>query len=335
MRALSSRVRGIVSWLLLGLGGWALIFQREEAPIWVILGLLTAIGPLGKAWRMASGTALRPLVVWGGIAVLLAAIGQAVAWGEPLESGRPGAGHWSYLSSLAVLAALISVFNARRPGGGAWALLMGLLVLVFLLPWLEGSGLAGGVGGLDRLWLEAPWSWFFALLALAGTTNYLPTRYGPAAAVLLGALAAEFAGLVGLGLGPEVRGRLWSASAWGLAVAVQVAATDSQRKTLPATSGLERLWMPFRDHWGLIWGLRIMERFNRSAQILGWPIRLSWQGVVPAEGVEGPAEPPPPAEATLRGLLRRFADPARMEHWARLAGTPGDQMGGIERRSSL
>src|SRR5207245_6824908 len=114
---------------------------------------------------------------------------EAAAWGEPTGTGRPLAGHLTYLAVLATLAALVSVLNARTPGGGAWAILMGLLVLVFLIPWLEGPGLVRDARGLGRLRLDAPWTLFYALLVLAGVTNYLPTRYGPTAAWL----AAGFA----------------------------------------------------------------------------------------------------------------------------------------------
>ena len=78
------------------------------------------------AWRRRSGpwsgpggergTALGAAVIWAGLAVGLGLVSQVVAWSEPLASGRPLAGHWTYLSALATLAALISVLNARTPG---------------------------------------------------------------------------------------------------------------------------------------------------------------------------------------------------------------------------
>src|SRR5947208_1414419 len=82
-----------------------------------------------------------------------------------------------------------------RPGGGAWAFRMGRLGLVSLLSWMEGSGLAVGAGGWDRLRLDSPWTLFYGLLVLAGGTNFLPTRYGPAAACLILAFVLEYLGL--------------------------------------------------------------------------------------------------------------------------------------------
>ena len=77
--------------------------------------------------------------------------------------------------------------------------MMGLLVLVFLIPWLEGRG------GWDRLRLDSPWTLFYGLLVLAGVTNYLPTRYGPAAAWLGLALVVEYLGLTRTGWPPSWR----------------------------------------------------------------------------------------------------------------------------------
>jgi hypothetical protein len=76
--------------------------------------------------------------------------------------------------------------------------------------------------------------------------------------------------------------------------------------------------MPFRDHWGVVWALRVRERFNRSAEAAGWPIRLTWHGVVPAPdgGGDRGGAPPEVAEATLIGLLRRFATEDRLASWA-------------------
>jgi hypothetical protein len=300
--------------MVLVVGGIVLARDAERAPGWVLGGLATAVWPLVVAWRAARGTALRAAVVWGALAIVWGMVAQGRGLGESLAGGRPGAGHWAYLSALATLAALISVFNARRPGGGAWALLMALLVLVFLIPWLEGAGLASGGGAWERLHLESPWSWFFGILTLAGVINYVPTRYLPAAGWLALGLGWMWLALVTPSCPMAWRGTAWSASPWALAVASWTAEICS-RRAATGRNRLERLWFPFRDHWGTVWGLRIQERLNRSAEAAGWPIRLSWHGVVPAPGRSGQDELPEAAAATFKGLLRRFADEERIGSW--------------------
>lgn len=306
------------AWVVLVASGVVLWARPAASPPWVLAALATIFGPLTFCWRSARGTAARPAIAWAAAAVVLAMLGQAVGPGESPEDGRPGAGQATYLASLATLASLTTVLNARRPGGGAWAFLMVLLVLVFLIPWFEGAGLAGTGTALDRLRLEMPWSLFFGLLILTGATNYLPTRHGPAAIAAAAGLGLELAALVRADWPDETRAWVWSASPWFLAVAAWLAEATASRRAASG-SGLERLWLWFRDGWGVVWGLRVLERFNRTAEALGWPIRLAWSGVVAVEPGTA-AVVPDAAEATLRGLLRRFADEDRLAEAARPGG---------------
>jgi hypothetical protein len=177
--------------VLLPATGLALVASPAYAPLAAALALATAFWPLSRAWRGARGTALRPAVIWAAAAVVLGLAAQGVGLREAAASGRPGAGHLTYLAILSMLAALISVLGARSPGGGAWAILMGLLVVVMLVPWLEAPEMLRDPEGMGRLRLVAPWSLFYGLLVVAGVTNYLPTRYGPAAAWLAAALLLE------------------------------------------------------------------------------------------------------------------------------------------------
>ena len=260
------------------------------------LATVSALFPVGRSVRASRGLPLRPAAIWAGLAVGLAV---GVAWAGPATAGR-----WAYLMALATLAGLISVFNARTPGGGAWAILMGLLVLIFLVPWWEGVGLARGGAGWDRFRLDMPWNMFFALLAGAGVTNYLPTRYGPAAALLGLGLTGVFAGLVAPDTWFLAPDRAWRWGAWFVAVAAWSALRTGQRPRPPLDPFMSR-WLDFRDHWGVVWGLRVQERFNRAAQAAGWPFRLTWHGPVGLDPTNSTAIPEP-ADQTLAALLRRF-----------------------------
>lgn len=267
--------------------------------------------PTLRAWWSSKGLALRPAFAWSFLGLVLGLVGQIAALGEPIGGGRPQAGHWSYLASLATIAALISVFGARTPGGGAWAILMGLMVLVFLLPWLEGSGLAGAAESMDRLRLETPWSIFFAMLALAGVANYLPTRWSPSALLVGASLIVELVGLVSPSWSAEGRARCWSVAP-GLSALGVLAAAGRGADSGAEGPGLPRLWAWFRDRWGVVWALRVRERFNRSAEAAGWPVRLSWHGPIAPDGGEATLIPEA-AERTLAALLRRFADAGRID----------------------
>jgi hypothetical protein len=305
------RLYRLISVLALVATGGLLLARPTFAPMATRVMLLVAIWPIALSWEKARSTALRPAIVWACVAFACAVVSQATAWREPLATGRPIAGHWTYLSTLSVLAALISVLNARRPGGGVWAILMGLLVLVLLIPCLEAGGLARNADPLQRLRLQAPWTFFYGLLVVAGVTNYLPTRYGPAAAVLGGGLVLEYLALTRPEWSRETRGLVWSWVPWLLAASV-VVANVCVRRAAPERDSSDRLWIWFRDHWGVVWALRTRDRFNESARALNWPVRLDWRGLHPI-GEASDVFDATVVESTLKSLLRRFADRERLD----------------------
>ncbi len=302
---------------------WGLIHAVAFAAAWrwsptltlfvAFSGIALTPRPLVRAWKASRGLPLRPMVAWGFVALSFAAGGQMAqfqAMAEPLANGRPVAGSFTYLWSLTTLAALISTLGARKPGHGAWSILMALLVLVLLIPWIEGFGLHGRSNPLSRLRLDAPWSLFYGLLVLAGVTNYLFTRYAGASILIGAGLMVEYVALLNPSWPPSRRAVLWSLApflgAWG----ILRADWESRRKSESST-GLPALWLWFRDHWGVVWALRVRERFNRAAEVASWPVRLAWNGVTdPRGGSPGPI--PPEAVRTLEVLLRRFAPADRV-----------------------
>jgi hypothetical protein len=75
------------------------------------------------------------------------------------------------------------------------------------------------------------------------------------------------------------------------------------RAPAPAAE-LDRLWLAYRDRFGLVWGQRMREQFNRAAANAGWPVFLTWQGLAST----GASAAPPTAQtvATLQAVLKRF-----------------------------
>jgi hypothetical protein len=318
--------------LLMALSACFIWFEPQHAPVMLFFSLSTTALAWRDAWRGASGTALRPALTWAAMALVLSAIAQLVALTEPLATGRPMAGGLTYIAVLALLAALISVLNARTPGERVWAGLMALLILVFLIPWLEGSGRIRRAAGLAPLFLDSPWTLFYGILVVVGVTNYLPTRFGWAAACLGLVFILEYLGLTRVDWAPERRAVLWEWVSWSLALSAWVARWTAARAR--ASQGFERLWFWFRDHWGVVWALRTQERFNRAAELAQWPVRLSWFGlVVNGASEEGPRlEDPAAASTTFRGLIRRFAQAWRLDQVADIDSTTSCDGGDAGRR---
>jgi hypothetical protein len=314
-----------VTGLLLALSALTIWLVPVHAPWLLILVLSRTIRPWSEAMVSARGTGLRPVLVWVVLALVLSIIAQLAAVAEPISTGRPWAGRITYLAVLATLAALTSVLNARAPGGRVWAGLMVMLVMVFLIPWLEGPWRLRRAHGLELLHLDAPWTIFYGFVVLVGVTNYLPTRFGASASWLALGFILEYLGLTRDSWPVERRAALWCWVPWTMAASV-AAAHSAARRAPSGRTRLERLWFWFRDLWGVVWAIRIQDQFNRIAELKAWPIRLSWFGMVPAEEAS-PVEPlatsdPPDAEATFRGLVRRFAESERLEE---VAGTTSDR----------
>ena len=300
--------------LLLAFSALAIVIDPARAPLVLIVVLLVSARSLFDAWQAVRGTALRARSGLGDSGSALAVIAQAAALAQPLASGRPLAERFTYLSVLALLAALGSVLNARTPGGKAWAGLMVVLVVVFLIPWLEDQT------RLRRATPLCPASPRCALVdflwtAGRGRGDELPAhplRAGgrrPGRAVhprIPRALAESLAGFPA-----RRRSGRGSAGRWPWPWRSRAGAPASTE----ARSRCERLWFWFRDNWGVVWALRVLERFNRAAEVSHWPVRLTWFGLVPvaAEPGASPAPSPEELEATFRNLMKRFAQSWRLD----------------------
>ncbi len=248
--------------------------------------LLTAAVPLALAWVQNRGTTLAHPLLWASAAWLawLLVVGGGVIW--PKFDGPLG----RYLALCLSGCAGVAVLGARRPGASAWNFVVGGLLLVLLLPVAEGFG----TPRLNGIYL----SFLGATLAVA-LLNYLPTPLAPAVLALAVACGVEVAGLTTADL-PD-----WllpsSRCLIGLAPWLALGTRWWHGKT---ETEFDRMWLCFRDRYGVVWGQRTRDQFNRAAANAGWPLTLNWHGLQPSG--DGP---PPNAERlleTLRALLKRF-----------------------------
>jgi hypothetical protein len=238
--------------------------------------LISAIVPLAAAAWTNRSTSLNFTIGWA-----------VVAWAGWLAAAFAGTGAATYAALAATGCAGVSVFGARRPGAAAWNFVVLGLLIVLLLPLAEAAA------------VDAPFQLgmfrtaFLAVLIGTTVTNYLPTRLGPAA-VLVGLGAgwqlARMAGnpppadvaVVSVGLAPWVGFWEWAAG----------------RRRSAAEAPSDRLWRAFRDRYGLVWGLRLRDQFDRAAANAGLPCELRWTGL---RGDAGAA-----AQELLESLMRRF-----------------------------
>jgi hypothetical protein len=195
----------------------------------------------------------------------------------------------------------VAVLGARRPGVDAWNFVILGLLAVLLLPLADTVRVGRG------FYVDLPRALFLAGILTAGLFNYLPTRLALAVGWLAVGCAVELLNLSTSSVAAELGKQLQSYSRLLLALAPWVAWARLRRPHVLA-SDVDRLWFDFRDRFGLVWGQRLREQFNRAAINAGWPVELRWSGLALHQPMETCAESVlyPALELILRALLKRF-----------------------------
>ena len=260
---------------------------------WLVL--LTACYPLWRAWLANRPTTLLQAVNW-----------SVVAWAAWACALVPGAAETPAGVALVYLALCltgcggVAVLGARRPGVAAWNFVLVGLLAVMLLP------LAESLIASRPLPLAGPRAVFLAGTLAVCLLNYLPTRLASAALVLAGACALEVISLVDAGLLGSRQTFAVGLGPWLVALTPWLA-YSSWRWRPPAAAEFDRLWLDFRDRFGLFWAQRLREQFNSSAAHAGWRVHLRWRGLRLEPGTHLPEPGVQMAMVTtLRALMKRF-----------------------------
>ena len=271
---------------------------------------------------IAAGLAI--LVLWASLAVLVLrrpAIAQttlvpawwwavlaAIAWSSCEIAGSLAgtpAPDWLEPLRLAVVTLsfcpILAVLGAKRPQHAAWSLVVAACWGIVALPAAETFFLQGG----QRLEMGDARGWFLWVLILLAPINYLLTRQWLAVVLLAGGQTLALSEYL-----PLVSRTLFAQQPL-VAVMMAAAATGCLRLPHAATAnGYDRLWLDFRDTFGLFWALRLQERVNSVSDTNQWPFWLSWSGLrdkasgLPTTEIDASVEPK--LRTTFKGLLRRF-----------------------------
>jgi hypothetical protein len=260
--------------------------------------LLTGAYPFWRAWQANRRTSLVYAVLWAAAAWAAWTASLWVAalrdWGETATI--------RYVAFCLTGCAAVAVLGARRPGAGPWNFVVLGLLAVLLLPVAYGLG---------RPRPELAHTIFLAGTVAIGVLNYLPTRLPPAGALVAVGCAVETMGW----LDPQRWGGdpVLPAGPFLTGLAPWVVYLQFAGWTKPPNE-FDRLWLWFRNRFGLVWSQRVREQFNRSAANAGWPVYLRWGGLRRQPG----SEMPDPADQeqivlTLRALLKRFEEVTDVE----------------------
>lgn len=266
-------------------------YDVAQGPVGVtIVGLIALMILIYAARRLRETTLIAP-VLWGCAAVAV-----------NICAGCADGPFIRYAAAVLFVAPTLALLGAKRPQNGAWQFIVLTLVGVLLLPAFQGLAF-----GDDGPHVHALFRGLIAAHIVIGAVNYLPTGFALSAVLFSAAqacLAWQF--LWGIKSEHALVGYASAefAASVGLLCALILAIFQARRTAEPSP---DRLWRDFRDAYGLVWGLRIAERLNASAQKHGWPVEFTWGGMLLREGT---AELDPATqhrvERELRSHLRRF-----------------------------
>lgn len=280
-----------------------------------LLGLTTlaAVWALLRGRPALVGTTLLAPWCWALAAILAVAAAEFAAQGLDAAGAAQASRALRFAAAGTSCLPLMAVLGAKRPQDRGWQFIVATLWIVLALPcgqwWLLGG---------SRTFLPYPaWSWFLAAMLLMQLGNYLPTRYWPPAicitaaqVLLLWEWLPDVSVQASLADGSSHPWRSLAAMALTALACWSVVFGRAQSDT--RAEPLDRVWREFRDQFGAVWALRILERVNSTARLSGWPLELDWRGFAASNGQ--PAAIPPDVRAavteTLQTLLRRFVSAA-------------------------
>jgi hypothetical protein len=291
------------------------------ATVWWAVSAVAALVTAGTAMRAAvstRGSTAVPATLWAIAACLSLALDTGLRASGAISQPSAAASLRMVTAALSLCPAM-SLLGAKRPQHGVWQFIVAALAVILLLPTLA-TALVRPDSVPDAHLLGRG---FVVILSLVGWMNFVATRHGPAATlVTLGQLVVVrgFLPLVDseqafpptastaapLAASVDCLGGCLAAGGGLFAVVI----SSTRRRPSLAAAGtfaaaVEPAFLGFRETLGAAWTLRVAERFDAIAASRGWPCRLHFDGVHPADTpMDGPWQRD--AQRALGALLQRF-----------------------------
>jgi hypothetical protein len=306
------------------------------------LAVLVMLTAAAGGW-LARGSTAVPASWWA------AAAAGVTAW----EAFRQATGTVSPTSAAAgrvVVVALfvcpiMSLLGAKRPQHGVWQLIVATLAVVLALP--AASATLIRPGSFPDLHILA--RFLLPLLVLVGWMNFIGTRRAVAVSlVTLGQFGLLWPLLPGVNLAdaipqPQVDLPAVVAITVGSLLALGQSLAAGRRRAAAAADPRDQFvrqvdgcLLPLRETLGAAWTLRLAERFAVLAGQRGWPVRLTFRGVV-AGGDPTDQAWQRDASRAVEALFRRFVSVAWLQRhgWRTANPDPDVPAGGnLQREGS-
>jgi hypothetical protein len=259
--------------------------------------LITGFYPVWQAWQMNRQTSLVSTIAWLMATWLfwVAALATYWLWPHPLVRVL-------YYAAISLTACSgISALGARQPITAMWNVVVFALWVILMTACLE-RGFISGDMSLKMFQ--------FAVLGITlgfGILNYLPTT-----SFLAGLVLAAGVGFMLNAFQFKTRseGGGQASLMWGgLAIAcVPWVAYLCLKSKSKSGSKFDRMWLSFRDRYGMVWAEGLRKQFNAGAKHSLLPVVLSWRGLRPRRGA---VDPPTESQknqivSLIRRLMQRF-----------------------------
>ncbi len=310
---------------------------------------LTGLFLLRRGPAVLRGTTLLAPWTWAVAAIIAIGSVELILAGG-FDAPFPWADHLRFVAATLTFGPMMAQLGAKRPQNRAWQLIVLSLVGIVALPAVE-----AWLRDRHEFDMHAVRSWFLLVLIIVGVINNLPTRFGRSTLIFGVAQLALFWPHLPWGDAAEIR----PTPLFGLGlidVALWILVRSRANVMTPNTSNhplagepfqsFNRLWRDFRDWYGAVWSLRVLERVNVAAHQQGWNATLDWDGFVrlpdisddagsvadsakannssPAEIVPNldSSDVAPSIDKVFRGLLWRFVSDAWIESRLRSSEQP-------------
>jgi hypothetical protein len=275
--------------------------------------LLAVVGAIAVAvnCHKLRGTTLVGSQVWLGSCLVA---GATIEVWQALAAERSGASSVEalrYLVAALTFCPLMALMGAKRPQDRPWHFIVLSLWVVLALPATHGLLLRSG----QTFSIPSALAWFMLGLITIGFFNRLLTPAWPSGLLFAGGqislLATQLPFIRNV---PGIDGYVCQLIGLGLIAVSAIYSWWLSHRRRPAAEPLDKLWLEFRDLFGVLWALRLAERVNSAAVLTKSDIELRWSGFRTSAGGRITESLSPEAIRILRqgleNLLRRFVSRA-------------------------
>jgi hypothetical protein len=251
----------------------------------------------------ASGWLIVALITW-----TLSVVFQSVLAFRQNDSLHGISMRFNYLSLTLWLTPMVAVLGAKRPGVRFWNFFV-LVPMLLMLNWPAFSA-EWDVLLNAKLDLEAPALMGFFVVLLMVLGNYFGTIFTFPTLLFCGTLAfamCDFSESLPkvISSEPLQRSIVSLLLAGSLFWSSQILKRETRQR-----HGYERVWLDFRDWFGILWARRIMDRLNQTAQKEQWNARLTLVGLQWQDDLSDAqrTQTEQKMDHAFRWILRRFVD---------------------------